>query len=82
MYDLASLSLSAGLDATGEQDLLAAYGDGDLDWLAAMKWVVCYFEAAWSANMALLSASAPAAGGQPFDFKAHSEQMLAKLDTG
>ena len=82
MYDLASLALSAGLDATAEQDLLAAYGDGDLDWLAAMKWVVCYFEAVWSANMALLSASAPAAGGQPFDFKAHSEQMLAKLDTG
>lgn len=82
MYDLATLSLSAGLDTAGDAHLLATYGDaaGDLDWLAAMKWVVCYFEAVWSANMALLSASAPDAKGNPFDFKAHSERMIAKLD--
>lgn len=82
MYDLATLSLSAGLDTTGDASLVAAYGDaaGDLDWLTAMKWVVCYFEAVWSANMARLAASAPDAKGKPFDFKAHSERMIARLD--
>ena len=82
MYDLATLSISAGLDAAADARLLADYDDsaGDLDWLTAMKWVVCYFEAVWSANMALLSASAPDAKGQPFDFRAHSERMIARLD--
>lgn len=81
MYDLATLSLSVGLDQPSEARLLADNGDGagDLDWLAAMKWVVSYFEAVWSANMALLSASAPEASGKPFDFKGHSERMIARL---
>lgn len=82
LYDLASIAITAELDAPGERELLAIAGRavGDLDRLRAMRWVVRYFEGCWGLVMARLAARASDASGDSFDFAAHGRRMLELLD--
>jgi thiamine kinase-like enzyme len=81
LYDLATLSLAGGYTAEEDARMLTAYGrdlSEDRTALPDMKWMVLFFEAAWSLAMHGLHGSNPAAKSG-YDYLGHSRHMFGRM---
>ena len=86
LYDLASVSMSGGYGPREEARLFGEYGlSGPEEHAAAQsaKWIVRFFEGAWSLVLHhLTSANAAGAVASGFDYQGHAAYMLGEVATG
>jgi thiamine kinase-like enzyme len=71
-FDLANFAVNAGLDETGERQLLDAYGGGDHEALVLMRFVSDLREAMWGVVQQALSEL-------DFDFRAYADEHFERL---
>jgi thiamine kinase-like enzyme len=81
LYDLATTSMAGEFSPADDDRMLGEYAVNGLDRaaLASMKWVVRFFEAAWSLVMDGLSPGTNDSPSTAFDYLAHSRRMFDSL---
>jgi thiamine kinase-like enzyme len=72
-FDLANFAVNNGLDAEGDRELLAAYGDGDLDTHVLMRFMSDFREAMWGVVQQVVSEL-------DFDFAGHAAEHFERLE--
>ena len=85
--DLATFSLGCSLSEEEQKELLFAYGSCnpfDFEDLQAMKWAVCFFEAAWALVHHGLQLKSRVADHNPvaFDYADHAAKMFERIESG
>jgi thiamine kinase-like enzyme len=72
-FDLANFAVSNGLDEAGDEDLLAAYGGGDLGIHVLMRYMSDFREAMWAVVQ-------QAVADLEFDFAAYAAEHFERLE--
>jgi thiamine kinase-like enzyme len=72
-FDLANFAVSNGLDAAGDEELLAAYGGGDLTTHVLMRFMSDFREAMWGVVQ-------QAVADLEFDFAAYAAEHFERLE--
>jgi thiamine kinase-like enzyme len=72
-FDLANFAVNNGLDEAGEAELLDAYGGGDPDALALMRFMSDFREAMWGVVQQALSEL-------DFDFVAYADEHFERME--
>src|SRR5262249_36841965 len=72
-FDLANFAVNNGVDKTNEAELLDAYGGGDRDALALMRFMSDFREAMWGVVQQALSEL-------DFDFVAYADEHFERME--